>query len=361
MAGTEAATAIVRLDRVTKKFSGLVALRDFSLDVHPGEFLTLLGPSGCGKTTTLRLINGFEVPSSGTVSIAGEVVNATPPFRRNVNTVFQNYALFPHLTVEANIGYGLVVARRPKAEISRRVGEILERVALEDKAQRFPHELSGGQMQRVALARALINEPKVLLLDEPLGALDTRLRRAMHVELRRMHRELGITFVCVTHDQEEALVMSDRIAVMKDGAISQIGSPREIYERPQTGFVADFIGSYNFLSAHIQADGSVSLAAGERLQSDVMGRSGAVRVAVRPSKLVLEPDGKGLVSARVINVIYLGDACRVSLQTDKGETVIAQGDPAQVAQMGIATESRVSFGFASEHMVILDPQDGAVR
>lgn len=357
LVGPEAGPVIVKLDRVTKEFDGAVALNDLSLDVHTGEFLTLLGPSGCGKTTTLRLINGFEVPTSGTVSIAGDVVNATPPFHRNVNTVFQNYALFPHLTVEANVSYGLVVARRPRAEITRRVGEILERVALTDKARRYPHELSGGQMQRVAVARALINEPKVLLLDEPLGALDARLRRKMHIELRRMHQELGITFICVTHDQEEALVMSDRIAVMKDGTISQIGSPKEVYERPQTSFVADFIGGYNFLSAHIQTDGSLTFSAGERLQSEVKDKRGPVQVAVRPSKLILAADGMGPFSAVVIHITYLGDTCRLILQSGRGESLVAESSPGLITRMGIAPESRVSFGFAIENMVILDPND----
>lgn len=306
----------VRLDRVSKNFADTAAVDELSLDIRRGEFLTLLGPSGCGKTTTLRLIAGFDVPDSGEVKIAGNRVNETPPYRRNVNTVFQSYALFPHLSVWKNIAYGLTLKRLARKEIQRRVDEVLQRVGLTEKAQHFPRQLSGGQMQRVALARALVNEPEVLLLDEPLGALDAKLRRAMHVELRRMHRDLGMTFMCVTHDQEEALVMSDRIAVMNGGKIAQIGSPQEIYQRPGTQFVADFIGGCNFIPAEIGDGGALLLPDGSVWPMQVRGASRAVTIAVRPPRFTLEPGADGTaygLTASVLDVIYLGDGCRLIL------------------------------------------------
>jgi len=290
-----AGEVIVSLERVEKRFGTLVALSELSLDVRRGEFLTLLGPSGCGKTTTLRLINGFELPTGGTVRINGQPVNDVPPFKRDVNTVFQSYALFPHLTVYDNVAYGLVVKRLPRREIQRRVHDILARVGLSDKAARRPRELSGGQMQRVALARALVNEPAVLLLDEPLGALDAKLRRSMQFELRRMHHDLGLSIVCVTHDQEEALAMSDRIAVMNAGALAQLGTPREVFEHPKNVFVADFIGGCNFLPGEVTSAGALVLRDGACLQADRGGRARPVTIAVRPQKLRLgPPDGSGL-------------------------------------------------------------------
>ena len=221
---------VVRLNCVTKRFGELEAVKELTLEVEEGEFLTLLGPSGCGKTTTLRLISGFEVPDDGEVVIEGELVNMLPPFRRNVNTVFQNYALFPHLNVFNNVAYSLSIKRRPRTEIRARVAEMLKRVGLSDKVRSLPSELSGGQMQRVALARVLINEPRLLLLDEPLAALDAKLRRAMQLELKHMQARLGISFIYVTHDQEEALIMSDRVAVLEAGRLQQLGTPAEIFE-----------------------------------------------------------------------------------------------------------------------------------
>ncbi|MER3485129.1 MAG: spermidine/putrescine ABC transporter ATP-binding protein [Chloroflexota bacterium] len=237
----------VELRDVVKRFGDVVAVDHVSLEVRRGEFLTLLGPSGCGKTTTLRMIGGLELPSSGQILIHGADMSRQPPYRRPVNTVFQNYALFPHLTVGQNISYGLIMAKVPRAERERRVAEALEMVRLPHVEHRRPSELSGGQQQRVALARALVNRPQVLLLDEPLGALDLKLRKAMQLELKRLNREVGATFLYVTHDQEEALTMSDRIAVMSEGRILQVGTPAEIYERPNSRFVADFIGQTNFL------------------------------------------------------------------------------------------------------------------
>src|SRR5919112_4282422 len=250
----------VRLQGVSKRFGSLTAVRHMDLDIPRGQFFTMLGPSGCGKTTTLRMIAGFEEPSEGTVLLDGEDVTGLAAFRRPTNTVFQSYALFPHLSVERNVAFGLERQRVSKDEVRRRVGEELERVCLAGEAKRKPRQLSGGQQQRVALARALVNRPAVLLLDEPLGALDLKLRKAMQLELKRLNREVGATFVYVTHDQDEALTMSDRIAVMNQGQILQLGAPEEIYERPRTRFVADFIGQTNFLDVTVrEANGDTAV------------------------------------------------------------------------------------------------------
>lgn len=309
---------VIQLDAVSKRYGEAEALKGLSLVVRRGEFLTLLGPSGCGKTTTLRLISGFEVPDAGSVSIDGRDVTDVPPFHRDVNTVFQNYALFPHLTVFENVAYALRVKRIGQAEVRKRVASMLERVGLGSKADSYPRELSGGQRQRVALGRALINEPAVLLLDEPLSALDAKLRRAMQFELRRMHAELGLTFVCVTHDQEEALVMSDRIAVLDNGVIAQLGTPQEIFERPATRFVAEFIGGCNFFPALLHADGALVLndGSGMPLGAQTGARPVPVHLAVRPRNLRLGPPGEDAafaVEARVLDVVYLGTSVRLVL------------------------------------------------
>src|SRR3954471_21534139 len=247
--GTEPqhAEPTVRLERVSKHFGELVAVRDLDLDFGRGEFFTLLGPSGCGKTTTLRMIAGFEQPTTGRILIEGEDVAGLPSYKRPTNTVFQSYALFPHLSVRDNVAFGLRRKKVAKDEISKRVEAELERVGLAGEINRKPNQLSGGEQQRVALARALVNLPKVLLLDEPLGALDLKLRKGLQLELKRIQRDVGITFVYVTHDQEEALTMSDRIAVMSRGRVEQIGEPEEVYERPATTFVAGFIGVSNLM------------------------------------------------------------------------------------------------------------------
>ncbi|TIV98815.1 MAG: ABC transporter ATP-binding protein [Mesorhizobium sp.] len=318
--------ALVRLDQVSKNFGSTVALKDLSLEIRSGEFLTLLGPSGCGKTTTLRLISGFEVCDSGSVSISGRDVTQIPPFRRNVNTVFQNYALFPHLTVFENVAYALRVKRLATVEVKAKVLAMLDRVGLSDKASRLPRELSGGQMQRVALGRALINEPKVLLLDEPLSALDTKLRRAMQLELRRMHAELGLTFVCVTHDQEEALAMSDRIAVLDAGEIAQIGTPQEIFERPRNRFVADFIGGCNFIPISIGQCKSFTLLNG-KTNDLARGREGLL--AVRPQNLKIGVPEEGAAfdaSVHLSDIIYLGAAVRLVLRLGSDIELTAEID-----------------------------------
>ncbi len=289
----------VKLQNITKIFSGgVTAVDNMNLDIPQGEFFTMLGPSGCGKTTTLRMIAGFEMPTSGEIFIEGKPVSKTPPNRRPVNTVFQNYALFPHLTVEQNVAFGLRLKRVPAAETQRRVLEALEMVRLPGLGKRKPSQLSGGQQQRVALARALVNEPSVLLLDEPLGALDLKLRKAVQLELKQLQSELGITFIYVTHDQEEALTMSNRIAVMSDGVVQQMGAPREIYEYPVNRFVADFIGETNFIHGTIREIGSfVKVNVGDLW---VMGTSAnntltpgqEVTLAIRPEKMNLYPPGK---------------------------------------------------------------------
>jgi len=308
----------VELLDVTKVFeNGVVAVDRVSLQIYQGEFFSLLGPSGCGKTTTLRMIAGFEHPSAGEVLIEGRRMGHTPPFRRNVNTVFQNYALFPHMTVFDNVAFGLRMKRIPRDEIARRVGEALHLVRLTGMEERYPRQLSGGQQQRVALARALVNRPRVLLLDEPLGALDLKLRKEMQLELKHLQMTVGITFIYVTHDQEEALTMSDRIAVMNAGRVLQVGTPIEIYERPASRFVADFIGESNFLRGTVQAASSAAatIVIADRLPVEVpadrqltVGQE--VTVAVRPEKVRLvpveAPEANGLLHGRIEEVIYIG-------------------------------------------------------
>ena len=268
-----AGDALLRLEGITKRFGGAPVLKGVDLSVRPGEFITLLGPSGCGKTTTIRIIAGFEQPDSGKIWLDGRDVTSLEPNRRDVNTVFQNYALFPHMNVEANIAYSLKIRKRPKNEIREAVARSLETISLEGYNKRMPHELSGGQRQRVAIARAVVNNPKVLLLDEPLGALDFQLRRQMQIELKRLQQQLGIAFVYITHDQEEALNMSDRIAVMRDGYFEQIGSAADVYDRPATDYVARFVGNANVLYGY-SPDGS---------------RAPGVTIAIRSENVMFSP------------------------------------------------------------------------
>jgi spermidine/putrescine transport system ATP-binding protein len=289
--------ADVRLDRVTKRFGDVTAVDDLRLDIERGEFFSLLGPSGCGKTTTLRMIGGFEEPTVGTIYLGGRDVTDLPAYRRDVNTVFQSYALFPHLTVYENVAFGLRRKKVAKRQIHLRVLEALRLVDLPGFERRKPSQLSGGQQQRVALARALINRPQVLLLDEPLGALDLKLRKQMQLELKRIQHEVGITFLYVTHDQEEAMTMSDRIAVMRMGEIEQIGAPKDVYENPATEFVAGFLGASNLLEGEVkQREGSMAtvlLPTGSTLAvpaGRLNGQSATVKVGVRPEKIRLERD-----------------------------------------------------------------------
>ncbi len=296
--------ADVRLARVSKNYGPIVAVDDLSLEINRGEFFSLLGPSGCGKTTTLRMIGGFVDPTSGTVHLGDTDVTSVPPYRRDVNTVFQSYALFPHLSVFDNIAFGLKRRRTQPAEIKRRVQEMLELVDLGGFDKRRATQLSSGQQQRVALARALVNEPRVLLLDEPLGALDLSLRKQVRLEMKRIQRETGITFLAVTHDQDEAMTMSNRIAVMREGRIEQIGAPEDVYEHPETDFVAGFLGASNLLDGRIGERGedfaSVTLDDGTILRVPVIAvdptRPG-VRIGVRPEKIRVESDMTSLIPA----------------------------------------------------------------
>ncbi|MBN1583226.1 MAG: ABC transporter ATP-binding protein [Anaerolineae bacterium] len=312
----------------------VAAVRNVNLGIRTGEFFTLLGPSGCGKTTTLRLIGGFEVPTHGQVVIEGKLMNAVPPYHRPVNIVFQNYALFPHLNVEQNVAFGLVVKKVPRPERERRVYAALELVQLSGMKKRKPTQLSGGQQQRVALARALVNEPAVLLLDEPLGALDLKLRKQMQIELKHLQQQIGITFVYVTHDQEEALTMSDRIAVMNGGEILQVDDPVTIYERPATRFVADFIGETNFLQGQVIdiSEQRVQVAVGEdRVYAEMNGTALSpgqpVTLAVRPEKLILarpeEANGVAL-NGIVRETVYIGTDTRFVVNLASGEHVVTR-------------------------------------
>ncbi len=314
--------AAVSIGRITKKFGDVVAVDNISLDIVDGEFFALLGPSGCGKTTTLRMIAGLEFPTEGSLKIFGEEVGMLPPNKRPVNTVFQNYALFPHMSVIQNVGFGLKMNGVAKSEVADRAAEALEMVRLGGLANRRPSQLSGGQQQRVALARALVNRPKVLLLDEPLGALDLKLRQEMQEELKGLQRELGITFVFVTHDQEEALTMSDRIGIMHEGKLLQVGSPEQIYEKPSNRFVADFIGNTNLLEGTVQDAETVCLANGARISVASDHPAGtAVAVSLRPERAVIgkhESSGNGQTSVNGVirSVTYLGNAVVYQVELD---------------------------------------------
>ena len=306
----------IRLDRVSRQFGDVKAVDDVSLDISDGEFFTLLGPSGSGKTTSLRLIAGFDHPSAGRILLHGEDVTNLPPYEREVNTVFQDYALFPHMSVGENIGYGLMIRNAPKPERARQVAEMMELVRMPGLEDRRPSQLSGGQRQRVALARALILRPRVLLLDEPLGALDLKLRQQMQVELKSIQEQVGITFIYVTHDQEEALAMSDRIAVFNIGRVVQIGSPAELYEHPASPFVAGFVGVSNLISGEL----AMKIAASP------------MTISVRPEKISIQsleqlaPDGYSSIEGQVRDVIYLGIHTRYLIELDSGEdlTVVEQ-------------------------------------
>ena len=301
-------------------------LREVSVDIARQEFFTLLGPSGCGKTTLLRLIAGFETADSGTIRIEGQDVTHSPPFRRPVNTVFQNYALFPHLTVEQNVAFSLEEQRLPRAQIRQRVGEALEMVRMQTFARRRPSDLSGGQQQRVALARALAPRPKLLLLDEPLSALDLKLRKEMQIELKQLQAEAGITFLFVTHDQEEALALSDRVAVMQGGRILQMGPPREIYDAPTHRFVADFIGDINLLEGEVLGDG-VRVVGGLTAPAPV-SRPGRVTLAIRPERARLVAAGAGELEATLVHSAFLGTATLHKLQlAGGGDFLIRLSDP----------------------------------
>ncbi len=325
----------VELQNVTKKFGDFVAVEHVSLEIEDGEFFSLLGPSGCGKTTCLRLIAGFELPTEGEIKIRGKTMGDTPAYKRPVNTVFQNYALFPHMTVFENVAFGLEMKRVARPEIETRVQETLEMVRLPQLADRKPRQLSGGQQQRIALARALVNRPQVLLLDEPLSALDLKLRKAMQLELKELQQQIGITFIFVTHDQEEAITMSDRIAVQNEGLILQMGDPVEIYERPNCRFVADFIGETNFIEAEVLEAGSDKTIVGLGTGIQVLARATSglktgqsVTVAVRPEKISLHAapstNNGTSVPATVEETIYIGTDTRYRVRVAERHRVVAR-------------------------------------
>ena len=332
----------VELRGVTKRFDDVVAVDGIDLSVHNGEFLSLLGPSGCGKTTTLRLIAGFEQPDEGEILIAGQEVAGLPPYKRDVNTVFQSYALFPHLTVLDNVAYGLKQRGLRKPAREEKAREALALVRLEQLERRKPRQLSGGQQQRVALARALVMEPKVLLLDEPLGALDLKVRKQLQIELKRIQHRVGITFVYVTHDQEEALVMSDRVAVMHEGRIEQLGPPREIYDTPATRFVADFIGETNF----IERNGSV--------------------VAVRPERMEIVRAGTAArngLGGEVLTTMVIGPAIQCLVKTDNGQEVLVrlQRSGSNGEAEALSEGDRVVVTWPEDAALVLDQREGGER
>ena len=359
-AATQSVRPCVRLENVTKKFGELRAVDDLTLTLAEGEFFTMLGPSGCGKTTTLRMIAGFEQPTAGRIQIDGDDVAGIPAFKRPTNTVFQSYALFPHLSVAENIAFGLRRKKVPKDQISGRVKTELERVGLAGEMNRRPNQLSGGQQQRVALARALVNLPKVLLLDEPLGALDLKLRKGLQLELKRIQREVGITFVYVTHDQEEALTMSDRIAVMNGGRVEQVGEPETVYERPSTTFVAGFIGVSNLMPGTVGSSGLVKLDTGAEVRADTDGMSAGSRchAVVRPEKLRLDPEGASppedwaAVDGIVESSAYLGTSTQIVVKLAGGVpmTVLAPNSSEAERARLPGGGARVKLSWAPEHV-----------
>jgi spermidine/putrescine transport system ATP-binding protein len=360
----------IALESVCKRFGRATAVQDVTLSIREGEFFSLLGPSGCGKTTTLRMIAGFEVPDEGRIILQGQDVTRVPANRRPVNMVFQQYALFPHMSIYDNVAFGLKVKRVPRREQPARIDEILRVVELEGFERRRPRQLSGGQQQRVALARALVNRPAALLLDEPLGALDVKLRKQMQLELKRIQHELGTTFVYVTHDQEEALAMSDRIAVMNDGVVEQIAGPREIYEQPSSTFVADFIGSLNTLELKVDEIvgeyAVMRLGEGERVAVPLSAgaRIGeSFRVAVRPERVQIgaigspTPDAGSRLEGAISEIVYLGMYTQYHVDTRVGHVVSHRlaGESTEPLEAG----RRVALSWEAEHTSVLAACDAA--
>ena len=361
----------VRLERVTKRFGDAVAVDDLSVDVDEGEFFSLLGPSGCGKTTTLRMIGGFEDPTLGTIYLGGRDVTDLPPYKRDVNTVFQSYALFPHLNVFENVAFGLRRKKVGKGEIKGRVDDALRLVQMTGFEERKPGQMSGGQQQRVALARALVNRPKVLLLDEPLGALDLKLRKQMQLELKRIQQEVGITFIYVTHDQEEAMTMSDRLAVMRNGTIEQIGGPEEVYELPQTTFVAGFLGASNLLAGEISGPsngrtriqtvgGDVLVADSDRVPSGV---GPAVRVGVRPEKISIvaedeaAPNDRNHVSGVIRMATYIGVNYQYEVEGPGGQMMRVYVQNLGAAGSHPSAGDKVRLEWLPEHTFVVGSSD----
>jgi spermidine/putrescine transport system ATP-binding protein len=361
----------IRLERVTKVFGDTIAVDDLSLDIDEGEFFSMLGPSGCGKTTTLRMIGGFDDPTRGTIYLGGRDVTDLPPYRRDVNTVFQSYALFPHFNVFENVAFGLRRRKVDRSEIERRVRESLELVDLVGFDRRKPGQMSGGQQQRVALARALVNRPKVLLLDEPLGALDLKLRKQMQLELKRIQEDVGITFIYVTHDQEEAMTMSNRLAVMRHGKAEQIGPPEDVYENPQTEFVATFLGASNLLDGELkeQRNGTstVLLTGGDAVNLPTerapFGSGASVKVGVRPEKITIEPQNDG-TSAPGLNTVsgllrmstYIGVSHQYKVEGPGGATLTVWVQNLGASPVPHPGE-RVRLSWQPEHTFAVLPQE----
>jgi spermidine/putrescine transport system ATP-binding protein len=347
----------IHLEAVTKRFDDVVAVDNLTLEVPRGSFFALLGPSGCGKTTTLRMIGGFEEPTEGTIFLGDRDVTGLPPYRRDVNTVFQSYALFPHLTIYENVAFGLRRRGVKGDDLRSQVTKILELVQLAGYERRKPRQLSGGQQQRVALARALVNSPRVLLLDEPLGALDLKLRKEMQLFIKALQHDLGITFIHVTHDQEEAMTMADSIAVMNGGHIEQLGSPDELYERPATPFVARFLGVSNLLDGEAEGDGSVRLKDGTILRAPASaGRKGPVAVGIRPEKIRLGAGQGNSLSGEVRESAYIGVSTQYIVATSHGPiTVYVQNTDAR--STGANPGDQVTVSWSPDATFVVDPEE----
>jgi spermidine/putrescine ABC transporter ATP-binding subunit len=358
-------TKIIEIQNLTKTFGTVRGVDNISLDIEEGEFVTLLGPSGCGKSTLLRMIGGFEDPTQGRIKIAGQDVTHVPPSKRAVNMVFQDYALFPHLSVGNNVGYGLRVAGIPKAEVRDKAREALALVGLEQRFDAMPYMLSGGQRQRVALARAIVRRPKVLLLDEPLSALDANLREQMQVELKSLHTKVGLTFVLVTHDQNEALTMSDRIVVMRAGKIVQIGSPQELYENPQTGYVAGFIGSTNMFRSRVVAGaaGPQISCFGQTLTGPQTAVTGEALFGFRPEKAQLlraDTDAANVLRGRLKDVLYHGQSARLVVDLGAGQVVVDMPITEVIGVAGLPqVGTEVALSIAPHKIMVLQDEVAA--
>ncbi|MDQ2913369.1 MAG: ABC transporter ATP-binding protein [Chloroflexota bacterium] len=360
-AAAATAPADIRLDEVTKRFDDVVAVDRLSLEIERGSFFALLGPSGCGKTTTLRMIGGFEQPTEGRIYLGDDEVSGLPAYKRDVNTVFQSYALFPHLSVFENVAFGLRRRAVRGDTLKGRVAEMLRIVGLEGMEKRKPRQLSGGQQQRVALARALVNKPQVLLLDEPLGALDLKLRKQMQLELKGIQHDIGITFVHVTHDQEEAMTMADQIAVMNRGRIEQLGTPTELYETPSSAFVAGFLGASNLIPGTVSGADTVKLRRGPEVRvkpEALAGRTGEVAVGIRPEKIELGQGQTNALEGTVVEQAYVGVATQYIVDTDCGRLTVYQQN-ASPGLNGVAAGQRLTLSWSPDSTFVVDSMEGS--